>query len=183
MLYAAVRRPELFSKLVLIDPTMLAPKLLWQVRLFRLLGLEARPELVNGALRRRTEWAGKKEAFEYFRRRPLFKTWSDNMVRAYSDNMTGPDPESGVRLIYPPEWEAQIYRTIPTDVWKYAVRISCPALVIRGENSNTFTGESEKTFRKVLPTAQFKVVPGAGHLVVQEKPLEVGVALCDFLLK
>ncbi|HVZ81255.1 MAG TPA: alpha/beta hydrolase [bacterium] len=183
MLYAAVRCPELFSRLVLIDPTMLAPKLLWEVRFLRLFGLEARPQLVKGAFRRRTHWAGKEEAYRYFRERPLFKAWPDGTVRAYSEHMTGPAPQGGMRLIYPPEWEARIYQTIPTDVWAFAARIPCPTLVIRGEDSTTFTGDSEKTFRKVLPSAQFRVIPGAGHLVAQEKPLEVGTAILDFLME
>jgi pimeloyl-ACP methyl ester carboxylesterase len=182
-LYAAIRRPEFFSKLIFIDPTMLSPKLLWQIRLFRVFGFDARSYLVKGALRRRSHWATGEEAYQYFRGRQLFKNWSDGMVRAYSQNMTGPAPEGGVQLIYPPDWEAQIYRTIPTDIWGFAGQLKCPVLVIRGERSNTFTEASEKTFRKTLPTARFQVIPEAGHLVAQEKPLEVGDAIRNFLLQ
>jgi pimeloyl-ACP methyl ester carboxylesterase len=95
--------------------------------------------------------------------------------------MTAPSPEGGVSLIYTPEWEAQIYRTIPTDVWAFAAKVQKPLLVIRGENSNTFTRDSEKSFRKVNPRALFEVVGGAGHLVAQEKPEEVGKLISDFL--
>src|SRR3970040_2009458 len=95
--------------------------------------------------------------------------------------MTGPSPDGGVQVIYSPEWEARIYRTIPTDVWKYAKLLRLPTLVIRGENSNTFTAESEGAFRSANPEVSFAVVPGAGHLVPQEKPEEIGRLILNFL--
>jgi pimeloyl-ACP methyl ester carboxylesterase len=180
-LYAAVREPELFSHIILIDPTMLAPALLRKVRLFRWMGSEARKELVQGALRRRRQWASREEAYRSFKDKALFKKWPDALVWSYVDGMTGPSGMGGIELIYPPEWEARIYRTIPTDVWKYAAKLIQPTLVIRGETSNTFTADSEKAFRKALPKARFEVVQGAGHLVPQEKPEEVGRMILEFL--
>jgi pimeloyl-ACP methyl ester carboxylesterase len=180
-LYAAVRRPGLFSRVILIDPTMLPPAFLWKVRLLRLVGLDARPRLVEGALRRRRTWESGEAAYRYFRERKNFTSWSDPMVRAYTEGITAPSPSGGVQLSYPPEWEARIYQTIPTDVWKKASLLHIPTLVIRGEASNTFTAESERAFRKAFPAAQFRAIPGAGHLVVQEKPDEIGEVVRDFL--
>ena len=182
-LYAAVKRPDLFSKVILIDPTMLPPKLLWKFKFMKLFGFEARSFLVQGALRRKRTWESAKAAYEYFRGRQLFKNWSDEMVRAYSDSITGPAPDGGVQLIYPPEWEAQIYRTIPADVWKIAKLMEQTTLVIRGKTSNTFTADSEQAFRKANPRASFEVVPGAGHLVSQEAPDQVGKLMGKFLNK
>jgi pimeloyl-ACP methyl ester carboxylesterase len=181
-LYAALKRPDLFSKLVLIDPTMLDPKLLWKIRWMRLFGLEARNQLVQGALRRKRTWPSREEVFQYFKGKPLFKNWPEEAVRVYAESLTEPSGNGEeVRLIYPPEWEARIYRTIPTDVWSLPRRILCPALVIRGENSNTFTSESERAFRKANPKVPIVVVNGASHFVPQEKPEEVGKLIMDFL--
>jgi pimeloyl-ACP methyl ester carboxylesterase len=182
-LYAAVKRPDLFSKVILIDPTLLAPKLLFQIKVMKFFGLEARSWLVKGALRRKREWGNFTEAYQYFRGRQLFKNWSDEVVKSYTESMTGPRPGGGVQLIYPPEWEARIYQTIPADVWKFAKVLQPPTLVIRGETSNTFTADSEKAFRKVRPHTEFVMVPGAGHLVPQEKPEEVGKLILEFLTR
>ena len=180
-LYAAVKRPDLFSKVILIDPTMLPPKLLWQIRLMKLIGLDARSALIKGALRRKRNWDSAKAAYEYFRGRQLFKNWSDAVVKAYVESITEPALDGSIRLSYPPEWEARIYKTIPTDVWKSAKLIQQPTLVIRGETSNTFTEDSEKAFRKANPRVSFEVVLGAGHLVPQERPNEIGRFIRDFL--
>lgn len=180
-LYAAVRRPELFSHVILIDPTMLSPKLLRQIKFLKFFGFEARSYLIKGALRRKRTWENSEAAYQYFRDRGLFKNWSDEMVRAYTQSMTGPSAEGGVRLNYPPEWEARIYRTIPTDVWKFAGLLQRPTLVLRGENSNTFTEDSGKAFRKANRSAILEVIPGAGHLVPQENPLDTGKKMAAFL--
>ena len=180
-LYGAVKEPDLFTHVILVDPTMLSPKLLWQIKLMKLFGFEARKYLIQGALRRKRTWASTQEAHEYFRGRQLFKNWPDDIVRAYTDSMTMPSPAGGVWLIYPPEWEARIYQTIPTDVWRFAKQLRQPTLVIRGENSNTFTSDGEKSFRKVSPTAQFEVVREAGHLVPQERAEEVGDLISRFI--
>ena len=180
-LYAAVRNPGLFSHVILVDPTMLAPALLRKVALFRWFGIETRKELVKGALRRRRQWASREEAYRSFKDKPLFKHWSDETLWAYVDGMTAPAEDGGIKLIYPPEWEAKVYRTIPTDVWECAAKLTQPVLVIRGEMSNTFTAESEAAFRKALPSASFAVVKGAGHLVPQEQPETVGQLILQFL--
>ena len=180
-LYAAVKQPDLFSHVVLVDPTLLSPKLLWQFKFMKLFGLEARSYLIKGALRRKREWENPEAAYQYFRGRQLFKNWSDEMVRSYTESITATSSTGGVYLAYPPEWEARIYKTIPTDIWGFAKRLQQPTLVIRGENSNTFTADSEKAFRKANPRAVLKVVQGAGHLVPQEKPEEVGRLILDFL--
>ncbi len=180
-LYAAVRQPELFSHVILIDPTMLPPAFLRKVIWMKWLGMEARTELVQGALRRRRHWESREQAYQSFKEKPLFKKWPDEILRAYVEGMTAPSEKEGVQLTYSPEWEAQIYRTIPTDVWKKAAQLSQPTLVIRGEKSNTFTAESEKAFHKANSLASFAVEKNAGHLVPQEQPDEIGHIILGFL--
>jgi pimeloyl-ACP methyl ester carboxylesterase len=169
-LTAALKEPERFSRIILIDPTMLAPALLRKVWWMKKFFLEFRPDLVAGALRRRRHWDSLEAALESFRTKPLFGTWDPEVIEDYAKSMTAPDPHGGVSLVYPPEWEAKIYQTIPTDVWKAAARLKVPSLVIRGETSNTFTAESQAAFQKANPSTVFKVVAGAGHLLPFEKP-------------
>jgi pimeloyl-ACP methyl ester carboxylesterase len=184
-LYAAIKRPERFSRLVLLDPTLLPPYALRYIHLLRLLGRGDRLLLVQGALRRRRAWDSTEAAFASFRQKSLFKRWPDDVLRAYVESMTTPDNESDsngkVHLTYSPEWEAQIYRTIDLSVWKLPAKITHPTLLIRGELSDTFTETSERLFRKLNPHVQIVTVRGAGHLVPQEQPGQVGKLIADFL--
>jgi pimeloyl-ACP methyl ester carboxylesterase len=132
-------------------------------------------------LRRRRHWDSLEDALKSFKTKALFQSWPAETLEDYTQSMTAPDPQGGVSLVYPPEWEAKIYQTIPTDVWKAASGLKLPTLVIRGETSNTFTAESEKAFQKANPSAVFRRVAGAGHLLPFEKPEETAALVRDFL--
>lgn len=182
-LWAAVRRPELFRAVVLIDPVILPPAWLWAVRAARLLGLQRRFPLVQGALRRRRTWPSRQVCYERYRRTPFFANWPDESLWAYVEAGTRERGDGQVELVYPPEWEAQIFATTPTDVWRAVPRLQIPALVIRGERSDTFRPQSQARVERLLPHARFLVIPGAGHLVPMERPEPVASAIRTFFLE
>jgi pimeloyl-ACP methyl ester carboxylesterase len=178
--YAAVREPGRFSRLVLIDPTFMTPEKLWYVPILRALGKMRHP-LVEGALRRRRSWASVEAAYENFKSKRLFASWPDAVVRTYAESGTMPGDDGQVHLRWTPEWEAQIFRTFATDVWTLPRRIKQPLMIIRGEKSDTFSVGSGRLFHWLNPKAKIVSVEGAGHLVAQEKPEEVGKLISDFL--
>jgi len=180
-LWAAVRRPDLFRAVVLIDPVFLPPAWLWAVRLLRLLGLQRRLPLVRGALRRRRTWPSRQACYEHYRDKRIFATWPDASLRAYAEAGTRERAGGQVELVYPPEWEAHIFATTPTDVWRAVPRLCVPALVIRGEHSDTFRPESQARMERLVPQARFVVIPDAGHMAPMERPAETGATIRDFL--
>jgi pimeloyl-ACP methyl ester carboxylesterase len=180
-MFAAVQRPDLFLAVVLIEPVILPPRLLWGLRLLQRLGLKNCQPLVRGALRRRIKWPDRQACFQHFRDKSLFANWSDESLWAYVNAGTRPRRDGDVELVYPPEWEAHIFATTPTDVWRYVPQLGVPALVVRGEHSDTFCAESERRMARMLPQAEFIVVPGAGHLIPMECPTETAILIQTFL--
>ena len=180
-MWAAIRRPDLFRAVVLIDPVILPPLWLWAMRLLRAVGLGQRQPLVRGALRRRRTWPSRQACYEQYRGKPLFATWPDASLRAYVEAGTRPRANGQVELVYPPEWEAHIFATTPTDVWRTVPQLKTPTLVIRGQHSDTFRRESQARMARLLPQARFHVIPDAGHLVPMERPQETAAAIRDFV--
>ncbi len=173
-LLAALEEPSRFRALVLLDPTLLAPHILLGVRAMRAVGLEARLPLVQGALRRRTAFESTEAAYEYWRGKPLFAGWPDETVRLYAESMTRPDGNGGVALTWPPEWEARVYQTVPTDVWEHVAKLDglLPVLAVRGGETDTFVEASARKFRELVPQADMVVVEGHGHLFPHSAPDE-----------
>ena len=58
--------------------------------------------------------------------------------------------------------------------------VSTPTLVLAGDGDSIPTVHSVEIAR-ALPHAQLCIVPGAGHMVIREKPAQVNRAILDFL--
>ncbi len=180
-MWASIQRPELFRAVVLIDPVILPPAWLWLARLMRALGLGQRQPLVQGALRRRCVWPNRQACYMHYRHKPLFARWPDASLWAYVEAGTRPRADGQVELVYPPAWEAHIFATTPTDIWRDVPRLAVPALVISGAHSGILRPKSQALMARLLPQARFLVIPEAGHLVPMEQPLAVAAAIRAFL--
>jgi pimeloyl-ACP methyl ester carboxylesterase len=182
-LLAAVKRPELFRALVLIDPVVLPRRFLRFLRLLRRVYPQLQTPLARMALRRRRIWAHREEAFRRFRERPLFARWSDEVLWAYVDGITQPvgNGVAAIELRYSPEWEARIYEKVPLDIWQWVPRLALPAVVLRGEETNTFRVESMRLWRRMRPDLPVITVSKTGHLLPMEQPAIVARDMWTFL--
>jgi pimeloyl-ACP methyl ester carboxylesterase len=180
-LWAAIRRPDLFRATVLIDPVILPPSWLWTLRVLRAVGLRERQPLVQGALRRRRSWPSRQACYEHYREKALFADWSDDALWDYVESGTRCQEGNGVELVYPSEWEAHIFATTPTRIWRDVPKLRIPTLVIRGERSRVFLPTAQARMARNLPQAQFITISNAGHLLPMERPRETGSAIRAFL--
>jgi len=180
-LWAAVRRPDLFRAVVLIDPVILPPSRLRLLRLLRLVGLHRSLPLVRAALRRRRTWPSRQACTEHLASKPFFAGWPAASLEAYVNSGMRERADGQVELIYPPEWEAHIFATTPTDIWRYVPRLHTPMLTIRGERSPTFPAESMARLARLLPQARTLTIPDSDHMVPLERPVETAAAVHDFV--
>lgn len=172
---AAIAEPKRFRALVLLDPTFLPPVLLAAIRLLRVTRQSHRFPLAQASLRRRTKFANVEEAFEHWRAKPLFADWPTETIKLYAESMTRSANNGGsVELAWPPQWEAQVYRTVFTNWQKEIPKLRglVPVLVIRGTETNTFTETAERIMRQLLPGATYASIEGHGHLFPQSAPDE-----------
>ena len=179
---AAAQYPHLFSGIILIDPVILSKKSLWLIAGMRLLGLAGKIPLAKAARRRRRNFQGKKEALKLFTAgRGIFKNWSKEFIDAYLKcGLLEKDSKTAV-LKCDPELEAQIFESVPLDVWKYAKKISCPALLIRAEHSDTLSGDSARRLNRFITDYELKTVRNAGHFIPMEKPKQCARHIDDFV--
>ncbi len=179
MLMAAVKRPELFQALVLIEPVFLEPRWLeaaksatWEERM--------QFPLVQSAVRRRDQWESVEEVFERYRPKSVFAGLSDEVlwdfVRAGTRPCNPLDPTQGVTLTYPKLWEAQIYATLP-QVWEPLPHLPQPFIGIRAANSDTLSKKAWRLWQQLLPDATYIEIPDTGHLLPLEKPQALAALL------
>jgi len=179
---AAATYPRLFSCIILLDPPIFPRRMLWLITGMKWLGLGASIPLAKKARRRRKTFQGKKEALKRFASgRGIFKSWSQEFVEAYLEcGLLEKDSETAI-LKCDPELEAQIFESIPLDVWKYAEKISCPVLAIRGEHSDTFRVDAAERLKRKIADCELATIADAGHFVPMGKPQECARAIAEFI--
>lgn len=183
-LLAAVREPGRFRALCFLDPTMLPLPIMEQLRVQKQRGEMSFRPLVQGALKRRAEFASAKEAFDYWRDRPLFADWSDEALMRYARAMLRRRKKGeGFTLAWSPAWEAWYYASFHAESWDALERLdpALPVLVVRGERSDTFLPAAEALFRERRPGAEVRVLAGRGHLFPQAAPGEAGRTVAEWL--
>ncbi|MCL4867632.1 MAG: alpha/beta hydrolase [Anaerolineae bacterium] len=180
---AAVKRPDLFSHLVLIDPVFIAPHVLERVA--ERIAKQQEPfdfPLVTIAEKRQDWWSSRAAAFQHLRPKPVFARLSDEAMWDFINYGLADDPNGGVRLAFPKVWEAHIYRIPPTFIWEYVAQLTHPTLAIRAEHSDTLALPAWSHWQQLQPQATFIEMAETSHLLTMEKPDQLAQTIDRWLL-
>jgi lipase len=80
-----------------------------------------------------------------------------------------------------PEREAALFMGgTAKDPWELLPKISCPVLLVEGENSENKNWIDLEHVASLIPDARLEIVAGAGHLIPMEKPRETLALLLEF---
>jgi pimeloyl-ACP methyl ester carboxylesterase len=167
----------LASRMLLIEPILL-PSDFYDIDLT----VEQHP-LASKSVRRRNGWRDGKEAREYLAGKDLFRNWEPEMLELYLQHGMSETEGRGLTLACSPKREAALFMGgMVQDPWPLLQRISCPVLLVEGERSENRLVIDLARAASVLPDADLKQVPEAGHLVPMEKPRETLALIRDFFL-
>jgi lipase len=167
---AAAIRPETYSALLLVDPTIF-------------------PESYYGGpapdasftLRRRNQFASPDEMFERFRDKLPFQRWRPEILRDYCDYGVLPDGD-GFVLACPPQVEASIYensKTPESNIYPEIAMVKHPVVVMRAgktRSSDVFDLSASPTspdLAKHFENGREIVLPDASHYIAMEEPERV----------
>lgn len=179
-LYAALERPDFFSKLIFIEPVFLPPQFIEASQKMPIEQQKQFNPMVKGALRRREQWTSREEAWERFRGKKHFGRFSDQALWDYVDGITTPN-DDGLGLIYPRDWEARFYAMPPHDVWELLPTVTHPTLAIRAADSDTLFPQAWSLWQTLQPSADFVELPDLGHLLMLENPQLVADTVLGWL--
>jgi pimeloyl-ACP methyl ester carboxylesterase len=165
-LMAAVKRPDLFSRLVLMDPAT-SPG--FSAVDFRQEDPQTRPRLVEKTLKRRERWSSVEEFREYLPTRPAYAQFVAEALDDYAvAGLT--QSEDGYELAYRTVWEAHNFATTP-DIAPLLAEVALPTLLLFGEQSPMYSTEGlARAADAFSPFITTQMVAQAGHLIPQENP-------------
>ena len=183
-LRAAMREPQRFRALVLLDPVFYVPPVLVVWNFLRAIGLgEKVHPLIPATKKRRRTFDDLEVVFRSYRTKPIFRYLSDASLRYYIEGITKPKADGSYELVYTPEWETHIYLTgmRDFDLWRALPNFGVPTLIIRGAETDTFLPSAEKLVKKRNPKIAIHTMQKATHLLPLEYPKEVAEIIKNFL--
>lgn len=165
---ASLKRPDLFSQLILIDPVFIGNSMSSLLSLMpKALKYKLLP-IIKIAANRRNHWPSRKDVRAHLGSKKVFQRFDDDVFDDFI-NYGIVDQADGVGLAYPREWEAKVYETAP-NIWEYLKKSKVPTHIIKAEYSNVISTKAWTRIKRTMSNATFYEMKGCGHLVPFEKP-------------
>lgn len=163
-------------KMVLIEPIYLPEKTYrTEIR------LQKHP-LASKSIKRRNGWKDEEDAEAYLRSKEMFQDWDEEAIKLYITYGMVKNGNGFMRLSCPPEREAALFLGgSEYDPWPLLPEITCPVMVVEGENSINKKLIDLKKATAAFPKGSYTEVNGAGHLIPMEKPAVVSGIINEFL--
>ena len=178
---AAIKRPDLFKALVLIEPVIIDAvyiKRLKYVPYF--IGKHILP-IVKTALNRTDTWSSREEVKSYLLSKKVFKRFNPTVLTDFID-YGFKETTDGFTLSFPKEWEGKIYSNAP-NMWPIMSHKLCPTLILRAEFSDVINDHGWNKIQANMPNASCLQVDKSGHLLPFEIPQKTGGLVRKFVDK
>ncbi|WP_111639806.1 alpha/beta hydrolase [Marinomonas shanghaiensis] len=157
----------LFDRLILLDPALFPPRLIWMMRGVKLAGLTSQIPLAKQAKRRRTQWESFAQVKGSFFERGTFKGWEPACLEDYIDSAIKCDERGHYQLRCPSWMEAAIFSSYPKGLWRAISKITVPTYIIQGKDTFEYFKEAYQLAAKLNPNISVIEVEG-GHCFMQQ---------------
>ncbi len=134
-LHAALRRPEYYRGVVMLDSPVLTRADQWLLRTAKRFGFIDRITPAGRTLGRREVFNDRDSARDYFAGKSLFRHFDPDCLEAYVEHGLQA-MEQGLQLRFDPATEISIYRSIPHTSPAPARQLQVPLAMVRGERSS-----------------------------------------------
>ncbi len=166
-LHAALRRPEYYRGVVMLDSPVLTRADQWLLRAAKRFGFIDRITPAGRTLGRREAFSDRDSARVYFSGKALFRHFDPECLEAYLQHgLLAAD--GGLRLQFDPATEISIYRNVPHTSPAPVRQLQVPLAMVRGQGSSVIRRHHALAVR-AMPKGEYHSVPG-GHMFPLERP-------------
>jgi len=180
-LLASHKRPDLFKKIVLVEPVILPEQVYGYMAKMSFEERKAMNPMIAIAAKRRNSWTERATARENFESKSFFQRFSSHSKEDYLDYGLSATQDGGFKLAYRREWEARIYGTT-INPWSYLEKTKVPCLIIRAQHSDVMRSDAEwQAVKNRAVQSTCVQFDKAGHMVPMEQPQALHKLIEDYL--
>ena len=163
----ALQQPQSVAAVIAMDPVLLTFKR-WALSRLLVNTLKRDTPMITRTLGRPRHFETHDAAFAFYRSKRAFSRMSDESLWHYVRAGHVSSDKAGVRLLWTPEWEACVYRSVPY-IFHRLKRLSLPMLGLVGEDTDVLEPAALDRWQTVVPKLQLRTLSG-GHLLPLENP-------------
>lgn len=179
---AAMKRPELFEQVIMLDPPLIVGKDSFAMFLTTLVNPKVLDKITPAGLsvKRRDHWDSRQQAADLLRPKGFYQHFDPECFQAYIDYALTEDPtRGGVELTISKYDEVEIFRTNSVMYWLPQSKPAVPVRLVVGSDSPFLKRKLPQSIEKKF-AVPYTVTLG-GHMFPLEHPVEV-VALIKQML-
>ena len=167
LMYAACWQPQLFDKIIFLDPPLFPTYKRILFNIMKKIGLLDKVGPSGRAKTRRVEFDSYEAAFQYFKSKQLFKHFDERCFKDYINYGLIPNDDNGVKLVFQAQKEYQIFRNLA--YLRGKVKFKMPSYFIYSSTYSVLQPNDIKWLQKKYTNTQFISFDG-GHLFPLEQP-------------
>ena len=179
----AIKRPELFKRLVIIEPGMVPTRR--QNIGYRMMPFARRGKIPHMARTgaRQSVFESRQAFMDSMRSKNSYRHFSDEAMRDYAEGGLVRDGEQ-YRLKFSGLWEKHIFCDVHYMLGRF-IQLKVPTLLLLADNSFILPEAKYRTYakrcQKKNPNITIKLMSGVSHLAVQDNPDLVTSEVLDWL--
>lgn len=173
-LVAAIKRPDLFKALVLLDPPIFSHPKAFIIQLLKKINKMSWVTPGGRTRRRKTHWDSFEDAMRYFESKPMFKAFDGRCLSDYI-KYGFKKSSTGIELKFDPYVEEEIYKALPHNYRHYQGKLQIPAAAILGNQGGFISSVDKRYMEKSFGIRSYSVE--GGHLFPFEHPEETALLI------
>ena len=181
LLRSALRNNKLYKSIVLLDPTIFSPSVIY---IWRILSYFRLHPLIRKTRARRKIFNSLQEVFKSYRSKDIFSRIGDTQLNEYIHSIFN-NNNNKVELCYNLRWEEIMYLTSGIkdfNIWKNLEHMKTPTLIIIPDESPVLRYfASKKILKNKFIT--IKKLKGSTHLFPLEQPEKTSQIILNFFSK
>jgi pimeloyl-ACP methyl ester carboxylesterase len=167
---ACCQRPDLFNALIMLDPPVLSGASAFAARLLKRTPWIDKYSPAGKAKNRQKKWPENTDFHATFAKRTLFKNFDTRCLDDYIKHGII-SRNKQLELAFDAGIEANIFRTIPTNLSQYKNKLKTPGILVYGKQTTVFPHHTFTNFAKLNHKMSLQTTDG-GHMFPLESPKE-----------
>jgi len=181
-LIAASRNPDLFSRIVLLDPIMLKRSMSLMQYFIRASQLWKYTSTFKAVNNRKFQWPTLGDMKTDLSNKALYRNFDSQVMEHFLHSASHINDQGDRELSCSPRWEASIFGSFPKSLWKSVKKLSIKTDIIIAEKSFFFVRQGIEKAAKKNKSIQLHEF-GRSHCFPMEEPVETVEYILQLLNK